>query len=110
MAEHPVLGKMPQPERLPAGCVVQVRAVVLLELTWRRELIFNSQHDILFDLNQARRLNESAEQLHGHGWNYGDLFLFTSTSWTSFSRAVSMAFSPGAPIHLYRITPFISRT
>src|SRR5438309_11822565 len=34
------------------------------------------------------------------GSHFGEFFSFPSASWISFSRAVSMAFSPGLPTHL----------
>src|SRR5262249_47563672 len=42
--------------------------------------------------------------------HFGAFFAFPSAWWISFSRAASMAFSPGLPTHLERITPRASRT
>jgi hypothetical protein len=75
----------------------------------------------VLDLHQACGFNEAAERELGRDLvaaaqplgprsHYGDFFPFTSASLISFSSAVSMAFSPGAPTHLCRITPVGSRT
>ena len=40
-------------------------------------------------------------------WPYlGASFAWPVASWSTFSSAASMAFAPGAPAHLFRITPF----
>lgn len=49
----------------------------------------------------------AARQLGGK--RYFGVFL-SSASWISFSNAVSMAFAPGLPSHLCRITPWESMT
>src|SRR5262249_28300434 len=46
----------------------------------------------------------------GPGSPYGAFFPFVSASSISFSTALSIAFSPGAPTHLWRIPPLGSST
>src|SRR5262249_12941606 len=71
-----------------------------------RRRVFAS-HDLLRDrLGLCMRILLSRWLVPGH---LGAPFPLRSASASSFSRAVSMAFSPGAPTHLYRITPLGSR-